>query len=119
MANNELPSLEKLNILWTTDDKDTIFNMLSMYVINSVNRGWWNHINLILWGASVKVAAHDTQVQTEILEMLRIGVTIEACRDCCESFGVASTMEKLGIRVKYMGEPFTEYLKKGDKIITI
>lgn len=26
---------DKLNILWTTDNKDTIFNMLSMYVINS------------------------------------------------------------------------------------
>ena len=32
---------DKLNILWTTDNKDTIFNMLSMYVINSKNRGWW------------------------------------------------------------------------------
>ena len=32
---------DKLNILWTTDNKDTIFNMLSMYAINSVNRGWW------------------------------------------------------------------------------
>ena len=26
---------DKLNILWTTDNKDTIFNMLSMYAINS------------------------------------------------------------------------------------
>ena len=42
---------DKLNILWTTDNKDTIFNMLSMYVINSKNRGWWKHINVILWGA--------------------------------------------------------------------
>ena len=38
---------DKLNILWTTDNKDTIFNMLSMYVINSKNRGWWKHINVI------------------------------------------------------------------------
>lgn len=26
---------DKLNILWTTDNKDTIFNMLSMYTLNS------------------------------------------------------------------------------------
>ncbi len=55
----------KLNILWTTDNRDTVFNMLSMYAINSVNKGWWEHINIILWGASVKLVANDTQVQTE------------------------------------------------------
>jgi hypothetical protein len=38
----------KLNILWTTDNRDTVFNMLSMYAINSVNKGWWEHVNIIL-----------------------------------------------------------------------
>ncbi|WP_319505578.1 hypothetical protein [Bacteroides graminisolvens] len=55
----------KLNILWTTDNRDTVFNMLSMYAINSVNKDWWEHVNIILWGASVKLVANDTQVQTE------------------------------------------------------
>ncbi len=31
---------DKLNILWTTDNKDTIFNMLAMYTLNSKKRGW-------------------------------------------------------------------------------
>ena len=79
---------DKLNILWTTDNKDTIFNMLAMYTLNSKKRGWWQEVNVILWGASVKLAAQDTQVQTEILEMLQTGVTVEACQDCCERFGV-------------------------------
>lgn len=30
---------EKLNILWITDNKNTVFNMMSMYAINSINRG--------------------------------------------------------------------------------
>ena len=42
---------DKLNILWTTDNKDTIFNMLSMYTLNSKKRGWWKEVNVILWGA--------------------------------------------------------------------
>lgn len=49
---------EKLNILWITDNKDTVFSMMSMYAINSINRGCWNHINVILWGASVKLVAN-------------------------------------------------------------
>lgn len=32
----------KLNILWTTDNKDTVFNMLSMYAINSLSRNGGN-----------------------------------------------------------------------------
>ena len=105
---------DKLNILWATDNRDTIFNMLSMYAINSVNRGWWKHLNIILWGASVKLVANDIQVQTEVLEMIQTGITIEACQDCCETFGV-----NLGIDVKYMGAPFTQYIKDGEKILTI
>ena len=97
---------DKLNILWTTDNKDTIFNMLSMYVINSKNRGWWKHINVILWGASVRLVANDTQVQTEVLEMLQSGITIEACQDCCNNFGVTSIIINLGITVRYMGAHF-------------
>lgn len=75
---------DKLNILWTTDNKETVFNMLSMYAINSINKGWWNQVNIILWGASVKLVASDTQVQTEVMEMIQAGVSIEACQHCCE-----------------------------------
>lgn len=110
---------DKLNILWTTDNKDTIFNMLSMYTLNSKKRGWWKEVNVILWGASVKLAAQDTQVQTEILEMLQTGINVEACLDCCERFGVKDIIEKLGVTVRYMGAPLTEYIKNGERILTL
>jgi len=111
--------MEKLNILWTTDNKDTFFNMLAMYATNSKRREWWNKVNVIIWGASAKLAGNDTQVQTEILEMINAGVTIEACKDCADNFGVTVNLEKMGINVRYMGLPLTEYLKNGEKIITI
>lgn len=111
--------MEKINILWTTDNKDTIFNMLSMYAINSMKRGFWKHVNVILWGASVKLAGSDTQVQTEILEMLQNGVTVEACKDCADRFNASETLLKLGVNVRYMGEPMTEYIKAGEKLLSI
>lgn len=111
--------MDKLNILWTTDNKDTIFNMLSMYAINSIKEGWWKKVNVILWGASVKLAGADTQVQTEILEMTNSGITVEACKDCCENFGVIDTITKMGVNVRYMGKPMTEYIKNGEKLLTI
>lgn len=111
--------MDKLNILWTTTNKDTIFNMLSMYAINSMTNEWWKKVNVILWGASVKLASDDKQVQSEIIEMLHKGVNVEACKACCDNFGVSETLEKLGIEVKYMGQPLTNYLKNGEKVLTV
>jgi hypothetical protein len=117
--NNRLLKMEKLNILWTTDNKDTVFNMLIMYATNSKILGWWKHVNLIIWGASARLVGNDPQVQTEIIEMINQGVQIEACKDCCDNFGVTDKLTKLGINVRYMGEPLTGYLKAGEKILTV
>jgi hypothetical protein len=110
--------MDKLNILWTTINKDTIFNMLSMYAINSKAHDWWKDVNVIIWGASAKLIGSDTQIQTEILEMINQGVAIEACKDCCDNFGVTDKLIELGIYVRYMGEPLTNYIKNGEKILT-
>lgn len=51
--------------------------------------------------------------------MLQNGISLEACKDCCDNFNLTDILLKLGINVRYMGEPFTEYLKEGEKVITI
>ena len=111
--------MDKINILWITDNKDSIFNMLTMYTINSKKYGWWQYVNVIIWGASAKLVGTDPQVQTEIKAMINQGVTIEACKDCCDNFGVTDPLTKLGINVRYMGQPLTDYIKKDEKILTI
>lgn len=76
-----------------------------------------------LWKNSIfygqQITKNDTQIQTEILEMINAGVTIEACKDCADNFGVTEKLERLGISVRYMGLPLTEYLKNGEKLISI
>jgi hypothetical protein len=111
--------MDKINILWTTDNKDTVFNMISMYAINSKIEEWWQEVNIIIWGASAKLVGSDTQIQTEIIEMINQGIQIEACKDCCDNFGVSKKLTKLGINVRYMGKPLTDYIKSGEKILTI
>ena len=111
--------MERLNILWTTDNKDTFFNMLSMYTINSIKNNWWNEVNVIIWGASAKLIGHDKQVQTEVMEMMASGIHVEACKACSDNLGVTEKLIQMGIQVKYMGSPMTDYLKSNDKFITI
>jgi hypothetical protein len=111
--------MKKLHILWTTDNCDTVFNMLFMYATNAKLKGWWEEVNIIIWGASAKLVGNDSRIQTEILEMIHLGITFEACRDCAENFGVTEILERLGINVRYMGIPFTEYLKSNEQVVTI
>jgi len=111
--------MDKLNILWTTDNKNTVFHMLVMYATNSRLNGWWQEVNLIIWGASAKLVGTDSQIQAEVLEMLNHGITIEACKACTDNLGVTDKLTELGVNVRYMGEVLTNYLKSGEKVLTI
>jgi len=51
--------------------------------------------------------------------MIHQGVHVEACKECSDRAGVTDALIKLGIDVRYMGEPFTTYIKAGEKILTI
>lgn len=110
--------MDTLTLLWTNDNKDVFLKMVSMYALNSKKEGWWKNVNLIIWGPSAKLASEDTQIQTELVELLHVGVHVEACKACSDSYEVSDKLERLGITVRYMGESLTEYLKNEDKILT-
>lgn len=109
---------EKLNVLWTSGDKEVALNMMFMYILNSIKHDWWEEVNLIIWGPSAKLAAEDRKIQEKIEEGLELGITIEACRACASNYNVADRLEEMGIEVKYMGQPLTSYLKGEGKVIT-
>ena len=61
----------------------------------------------------------DSELQERIQEMKQAGVVLLACKACSDSYGVSGNLEKLGVEVKYMGEPFTQLLKDGHtKVLT-
>ncbi len=111
--------MDKLNILWTTDNKYEVFSMLNLYASRSEKNDWWNDVNLIIWGASAKLVGTDKKVQSEIVEMINQGVHVEAFKDSCDKFGVSEKLIELGINVRYMGRPLTEYIQSGQKIVTM
>jgi len=111
--------MNKLNILWTTDNKETVTTMLSMYAVNSKAQGWWESVNVIIWGASAKLVAEDQEVKDMVKEMQSHEITIEACKACSDSFCVSEELSSQGITVKYMGQALTQYLKSDEKVLTI
>jgi len=110
---------DKLIVLWTSGNKEVAVNMVFLYTFNAKKKGWWKEITLIIWGASTRLLSEDKELQDYITRIKDAGVQIEACKVCSDNYGVSDQLEKLGIEVKLMGLPLTEYLKKGNKVITI
>jgi hypothetical protein len=110
---------DKLNILWTTSEKETAKNMIAMYAGASLKNKWWSEVNVILWGASVKLIKEDVEMQEVVRNLVNSGVHVEACHACAGKYNAVDILKSLGAEVRYMGKSLTEYIKNGEKIITI
>ncbi len=109
---------QNLAVIWTSGDRDVALKMVFMYTNHASKMKWWNEINLVVWGPSSKLLSEDTELQEYVKKMQNSGVNIFACKACADSYGVSSKLEELGIDVKYMGKPITDYLQQDYKVIT-
>lgn len=110
---------DELHILWTSGEKTTFDEMVYMYSLNAMKRGWWKSITLIIWGASAELTGNNKEVQRKLKELQAAGVYISACKACADNLSVSDLFEKEQIELKYWGNPLTELLKADVKMITI
>ncbi len=109
----------KLGLIWVTADRESALHMIFMYGHNSKKLAWWDKVRLIVWGPSAKLLSEDEELQTKVQQMAADGVQVWACKACADQYGVSETLEKIGIRVTYVGEPVTKMLQSGWKVLSI
>ncbi len=110
---------KRLYILWTNQDPVTAEKMVFMYALNGKLRKWWDEIVIIVWGGSQKLITESKQIQDKIKDLIKEGVEFSACKACAEQLDAVDVLEKLGIEVKYWGQPLTDIIQNGEKLITI
>lgn len=110
---------DHLYVLWTNDNVITSEKMVFMYTINSIKRGWWEDVTLIIWGATAKLVAENENIQQKVKEAIEVGVNVTACKACADQLGVTEILEGLGVEVKYWGTPLTEILKNEYYLLTV
>jgi hypothetical protein len=113
------PTANRLYVLWTSADREVATKMVFMYTFNAKAHNWWSDVTLIIWGPSAKLLANDPELQEKVRQMQQVGVETLACKACTDSYGVSATLVALGIEVLYMGEPLTDILHEGARVITI
>lgn len=109
----------KLTILWTNADPDTAEMMVFMYAGASLRYEWWQEVEIIVWGATAKLVVENQRIQDKLLELKASGVKVGFCIACATELGVVGQIEKLGFELKRMGQPLTEVLKSGGKLLTV
>jgi hypothetical protein len=110
--------MKKLNVLWTTAEQDVAIRMIFIYLMDAKGMGWFDEIDLIIWGPSAKLVAQDKQVQQELDFLMQSGINVIACEGCTQAYKVSDQLRALGINVKFMGEPLTSILHSDEKLIT-
>lgn len=112
---------DELVVLWTSGDREVALKMAFMYTFNSKRFKWgWKNVTLVVWGPSAKLLTEDKELQERILDMKERGVKLLACKKCSDLYGVSNALRQLGIEVKYMGKPLTDYLRDDNcRVITI
>jgi hypothetical protein len=112
---------EELVMLWTSGDREVALKMVFMYTLNSKRFKWgWKNVTLVVWGPSSKLLSADTELQEYLSRMKEAGVKLLACKKCSDLYGISDNLRRLGIDVKYMGKPLTDYLRDDNyRVITI
>lgn len=117
---NSVPSVNEshLVVLWTSGDPDVAHRVCLMYTHAAQTNKWFDDVRLIVWGPSARLLAGDKDLQAKIKAMMKDGVKIQACIACANSYGVSEALREMGIEVKGMGKPLTDYLKSDYKVLT-
>lgn len=109
---------DKLAVLWTSGDPDVAYKVCFMYTHNAKKAGWFDQVELIVWGPSSKLLSQDESLKAKVKTMIADGVSVTACKACADSYGVSGDLTAIGIDVKYMGVPLSDMLKADWKVIT-
>jgi hypothetical protein len=121
-AQNEIKmenTTSKLAVLWTSGDPDVAEKMAFMYTYNAKKQGWFDEVVLIVWGPSAKLLSENKMLQEYIKKMQDAGIKVEACMACARMYEVDGKLQELGIDVKGMGVPLSNYLKEGWKTLSL
>lgn len=108
----------KLATLWTSGDPEVAEKVCFMYTNNAKKQGWFDDVVLIVWGPSAKLLTENEKLQGYVKSMQETGVKIEACLYCAKMYDVVDKLKDMGIDVKGMGVPLSNYLKEGWHTLT-
>lgn len=110
--------MNKVTILWTTEEKEVAMKVVLPYVFHGMATGWWEEISLIIWGPSVRLVATDPEVAAMVRDILDSPIRVVACKLCTDKYEVTDFYHKMGIETEYVGAGLSSAIKSDEKVLT-
>lgn len=109
-----------LYILWTNDNVLTAEHMVFMYAHHVISNQSWKSVNIIAWGATVKLLNDNKHIQEIVDAAIAEGVKFSACRACARNLNVEESLDEKKIyNLIYEGKVLTKILEDDEKLLTI
>jgi len=101
----------KLLVIIATGDKDKAQTGL-MYARNAMKRKWLEDVKVVFFGPSERLIVEDKQVAELVMEVAPLGESF-ACKAISDREGLSDAVEKLGVKVEYVGSIISNFIKDG------
>ncbi|MFQ6053019.1 MAG: hypothetical protein ACE5OO_02150 [Candidatus Bathyarchaeia archaeon] len=98
-------------VIIATADKEKALTGL-MYARNALKRGWLEDVKVVFFGPSEKLIVDDEEVAGQVKDVAVLGESF-ACKAISDREGLSEELEKLGIRVEYVGSIISDYVNDG------
>lgn len=109
---------ERLSVVWTSGDPEVAHRVGLMYTHAAKRQGWFDEVELIVWGPSQRLLVADKDVRAKVDQMREDGVVVRACVVCARSYGIVDDLEAMGLEVKPMGAPLTDRIQSDWSVIS-
>jgi hypothetical protein len=102
---------DKLLIIISTDNIDSIMKFPLLYGGVSLPRIYWKELHIMFWGASIIQAKENKQIRQKVIEVQKTGVKFSSCIVCAQEYNAVEKLEELNIQCNHTGELLTHALK--------
>lgn len=109
---------DRLAVVWSSADPDVAHQVCLMYAHAAGKHKWFDEVRLVVWGPSAKLLAEDDEIQKKVKAMMADGIRVEACVVCARNLKSDKALADLGVDIRPMGKPLSEYLKDDWKVLT-
>jgi hypothetical protein len=103
--------MRKICILWKTGNRIDIETMVLPYILNSKVKGWWDEVEVIIWGDSQQMIADEPDYQKAVRNMIEEDIVVFACKACADKLCVTELLQGLKVDVQYTGKLLSDRLQ--------
>ena len=102
----------KVCIIIASSDR-TVIKTALRFTWKSTKEEFFEDSKLFLFGPSEEIIAKDGELQLSLRELMDLGKEALACKWCSDDYGVSDILEKLGIKVDFIGSIVSQTISEG------